>query len=180
MDAAIRLIRREGFPALRIEEIAEEAGLSVGTFYLYFDGKSDLFVNIVVGFTEELRTKMAEIYESEGSLVEKLVRGLDAYIDFAAENERGFLYFRDAGAVETNVGRLNSWAFDQHAAIIRPLLIEAMDAGLMRREDPDLLAQAIVGLNQHMVGYWLEHGERHSREVLSTFILTLQSRGLQP
>ena len=39
MDAAADLIKEEGWPAVRIDEIAERAGLSVGTFYLYFDGK---------------------------------------------------------------------------------------------------------------------------------------------
>lgn len=180
LDAAVRLIRREGFPALRIEEIADEAGLSVGTFYLYFDGKPDLFVNMVVEFTEELTARIQSIYEGGGSVAERLARGLDVYIEFAIENKRGFVYFRDAGGIETTAGRLNSWAFAQHAAQLRPLLVEAMEEGLVRREDPDLLAQAIVGLNQHMIGHWLERGGDYPKETIKTFLLTLVARGIQP
>ena len=48
MAAAAELIHVEGFQALRVEEIAERAGLSIGSFYLYFESKEDLFVTLVI------------------------------------------------------------------------------------------------------------------------------------
>ncbi|HEX6237857.1 MAG TPA: helix-turn-helix domain-containing protein, partial [Acidimicrobiales bacterium] len=51
LEAAALLIADGGFPALRIDELAERAEISVGTFYLYFEGKDDLFVQLVESFT---------------------------------------------------------------------------------------------------------------------------------
>lgn len=180
MEAAARLIRKEGFPALRIDEIADEAGLSVGTFYLYFDGKADLFVSLVLEYTEQLQERLQAAYRTEGGPVERLMRGLEAYLDFVEENERGFLYFRDAGGIDTTVGRLATWAFEQHAKSLQPLLEEAMAAGQMRRYDSGLLAQAMVGLNQHMAGHWLEQKQRYTREEIMRFTTTLLGVGVAP
>jgi AcrR family transcriptional regulator len=48
LEAADTLIHEQGFPSLRIEEIVERAKLSIGAFYLYFESKDDLFINLVI------------------------------------------------------------------------------------------------------------------------------------
>lgn len=181
MQAAADLIRAKGFPNLRVEEIVERAGLSVGTFYLYFDSKADLFISLVSDYTEQLRSRMREVYEEEGSATERIVRGLEVYLDFVEENEKGFLYFVDgADSMMTSVGRLSTWTFQTHAENILPLLEEAMERGEMKKLDPQLTAQALVGLTQHMATYWLEHREKYSRDELRRFINVFTGLGLAP
>ncbi len=170
LEAAADLIRREGFPQLRVEEIAARAGVSVGTFYLYFEGKDDLFVQLVVEYTRRLRERLGAAFVGGASFTERMQRALDAYFDFVEENDAGFLYFRDSGTVDTTVGRLSTWAVDQHAEDLRPQLEEAMASGEIRRDDPMLLAQAVVGLVQHLAGFWLEHRDQMSRAELHRFV----------
>ena len=110
LAAAADLMNREKFQALRVEEIAERAGLSIGTFYLYFESKDDLFVSLVIEYTGLLKRRLEAALEPEGTAMQRLVRALDAYLDFVKENERGFLYYRDLGNVETTVGPLSAWA----------------------------------------------------------------------
>lgn len=178
--AAGQLINEAGLPQLRVDQIAERAGLSVGTFYLYFDGKADLFANLVVELTGRLRERLRAAYAEGGTTAERLERALDAYLDFAASNEKGFLYFRDTGTVHTTVGSLNTWAFEQHAQDLRPLLAEAMDRGEILREDPELLAQALLGLVQHLAGFWLENRDRIARDEIKRMLVALGTGSLQP
>lgn len=44
LDAALRLFRRKGYAATRIEDICAEAGLTKGGFFHHFTGKEDLAV----------------------------------------------------------------------------------------------------------------------------------------
>ena len=44
LDAALRVIRRKGYSATRIEDICLASGLTKGGFFHYFDGKEDLAV----------------------------------------------------------------------------------------------------------------------------------------
>lgn len=177
-EAASELIHDQGVPQLRVEEVASRAGLSVGTFYLYFEGKEDLFANLVIDYTARLRERMREAYAGPGPLVDRLAQSLDAYLDFVEENEQGFLYFRDAGTVHTTVGRLSSWALEQHASDLRPLLEEGMKSGVYRVADIDQTAQAIVGVVQHMAGWWLEHRESCSREEIARFMQSFTGLGV--
>jgi TetR/AcrR family fatty acid metabolism transcriptional regulator len=42
----VNLIRKYGFDAVTVEQIAKKAGVSVGTYYYYFNSKMDLFKEI--------------------------------------------------------------------------------------------------------------------------------------
>lgn len=177
-QAAAELLRGETFARLRVEEVATRAGVSVGTFYLYFDGKDDLFVQLVVSFTGRLRERLTAAYRRPGSHTERMQAALEAYLDFVEENEAGFLHFRDSGGIETTVGRLSTWAFDQHVEDLRPVIERAMDDGELRRADPVLVAQATLGLVQHLAGFWLENRRSHQREELHDFVGRLLMFGL--
>lgn len=47
LAAALSLFIEKGFDATRTEQIAERAGVSKGTLYLYFQSKEDLFVDLL-------------------------------------------------------------------------------------------------------------------------------------
>lgn len=178
LEAASKLILETGMPGLRVEDVAREAELSVGTFYIYFDGKEDLFATLVVEYTARMRELMQAVFNGPGTLEQRFARGLDTYITFVEENEAGFLYFRDAGTIRTQAGQLSAWVMSQHAQDLRPLLEEGIAAGIYRDENPELLAQSLLGMIQHMVGWWLEHRDECSREEIQRFVLMMTGRGL--
>jgi AcrR family transcriptional regulator len=181
LDAAADLIREGGYAALRIEDIAERAALSVGTFYLYFESKPDVFMNLIIDYTERLRTRVREARQGDGPVAVRLSYGLDAYIDFVLETEPGFIPFaRESGTMLTNAGPLSSWAFKAHAEDLEPFIREAMDRGEMRPADPVLVSQALVGLTQHLVLYWLEHKDQYTRAELKSFVDMFGAFGLAP
>ncbi|MBI2703793.1 MAG: TetR/AcrR family transcriptional regulator [Actinobacteria bacterium] len=180
MEAAAELLRRQGLGQLRIEELAREANVSVGTVYLYFDGKDDLFIQLVKEFTERLRQRMSDADGGEGPALERLSRRLAAYLDFVEDNMDGFLHFRKGGALDTNLGPLELWALDVHADDVRPLLEEAIAAGEIAPADPGLLSQALVGVIQHIAAHWGETGARQPREEIEHFLRVYTTFGLNP
>lgn len=178
MDAAVHLINEGGYNALRIEEIAARAGLSVGTFYLYFDGKSDLFVNLVQDYTDRLRDRLMSA--GGDTPTEQLARSFDAYLDFVVENEKAFLHFvRASGSMQTNQGPLSTWAVNRHAADLQPGLEAAIRQGEVRPVNPVLASQSIVALTQHLAVFWLEHKDVTSREGLKEFLLAFVAVGIR-
>lgn len=76
MAAGLKLFSGRGFAATRLEDVAEAAGVSKATIYLYFDSKAELFKAIVREITDA-RISAAEglIDEFDGSTV-KLLTGL--------------------------------------------------------------------------------------------------------
>ncbi|MET3794594.1 AcrR family transcriptional regulator [Aquamicrobium terrae] len=47
VEAAARLFREFGFEGVKIETIAEQAGVSVGTIYNYYESKGDVLIAVV-------------------------------------------------------------------------------------------------------------------------------------
>lgn len=45
-NCGVKLIRKHGFDNVTVEQIAKQAGVSVGTYYYYFESKFDLFSEI--------------------------------------------------------------------------------------------------------------------------------------
>ena len=53
LEAAARVFARKGFAGASVEEIAEEAGFSIGALYSNFSGKEDLFLALMSGRAAE-------------------------------------------------------------------------------------------------------------------------------
>ena len=70
INTATKLFAKKGYHATSIQDIVTESGLSVGTIYLYFANKEEIFDALLdyglIAFTEELYTNLsADLREEE-------------------------------------------------------------------------------------------------------------------
>lgn len=100
LAAAIELFRDNGFEATRLEDVADRAGVSKATIYLYFESKEDLFFALV-------REKVVP-------MVEQTIAQMEAFDGPAAE----FLRLKAHGL---------GWslAHTDHGAILKLVISEA-------------------------------------------------------
>jgi AcrR family transcriptional regulator len=79
LAAALELFVERGYAATRLEDVANRAGVSKGTVYLYFPGKEELFKAVVreglVPLLERGEKMVAEHRGSALDLIRDLVRG---------------------------------------------------------------------------------------------------------
>lgn len=61
LDAALAVFAEKGFSAARMEEIAQRAGVTKGTIYLYFPGKEAVFKALL---SESLGAEMTRVEEA--------------------------------------------------------------------------------------------------------------------
>lgn len=54
VDAAREVFERDGYLDARISDIAKAAGVAIGSFYTYFDGKDEVFAAVVAMVQEEM------------------------------------------------------------------------------------------------------------------------------
>ena len=64
-DAAIKLMSEKGYHSTSSNEIAKEAGVSIGTFYSYYKDKKDLYKELVADIYNVVLTPMNMSTESE-------------------------------------------------------------------------------------------------------------------
>ncbi|PAX52871.1 TetR/AcrR family transcriptional regulator [Brunnivagina elsteri] len=72
VNAAKQRLRKYGIQKTTMQEIAKDAGIAVGTLYLYFKNKDDILVASAEAFTEQHKLEIEEILNSAKSPPEKL------------------------------------------------------------------------------------------------------------
>ncbi len=76
LEAASRLFRDQGYGAIRIEDIAQAAEVSVGTLYNYFTNKGDLLLAIVSMEVEEVLESGKSVVANPPSDIARALRVL--------------------------------------------------------------------------------------------------------
>lgn len=169
-----------GFHSTRIEDIAEAAGVAKGTFYLYFDDKEALVLELMSQFTQELEGILTWVGE------ELFLGEEDPMQIFAKEAEElmATLYKKRALARWIfKEGRSVSEKIDMEFQRVVQLvivqskenLVVARDGGWIQCEDPDLAATLIVGGIIQLYSQWLE--ERVNRPLNQVVFQVLFSYG---
>jgi transcriptional regulator, tetR family len=71
--AAHNVFLKKGYKEARISEIAKRAGVAVGSFYNYYDGKEAIFLDVYIEENNRIRQAMMDDIDWQQDLV-KLVR----------------------------------------------------------------------------------------------------------
>lgn len=72
LEAALKVFAQRGLHGAKMSMIAEEADLSAGQLYRFFESKEELFVTLIRQVAEETAQEMKRIYEIPGSPFDKL------------------------------------------------------------------------------------------------------------
>ena len=143
--AAEAAFARLGYHGASIEAIVKEAGYGLGTFYLYFQSK-------VVAFQYVLQTRQQQWIEetaraADGAPDERtaLERGLVAYFTWIAKRPALLRLVREAEFVDPELFAgvyltPTRWFADE--------LANAMAAGILPHEDPEVLAWSVIALTE--------------------------------
>ncbi|HET8923458.1 MAG TPA: TetR/AcrR family transcriptional regulator [Candidatus Acidoferrum sp.] len=86
LDAASELFVRDGYENVSMRRIADKIEYSPTTIYIYFKDKAELLEQVCKETFGRLVQRLSKIMEQPGDSVERLKRGLIAYIEFGLEN----------------------------------------------------------------------------------------------
>ncbi|MBI4518325.1 MAG: TetR/AcrR family transcriptional regulator [Deltaproteobacteria bacterium] len=153
LQAAQRVLARRGYHAAKVADIAREADVGVGTFYLYYKTKEAIFTELV-DETGRLLRRQIEAVRARVSDPRVYVRAsCEAFFQFAHEHRELFrIVFGPGGEFHEAVRRAQArFVADGFENITR-----GMNRGLFRRNRPEVLAQALVGISTQVVSWWID------------------------
>jgi len=141
LNAAERVLRRDGYDGASIEEIAAVADVSIGSIYQHFGSKEGLLLAMVERALEANQRYLGEGFALQGSPLERLAAVQQAYLRFYAEQPFYFdliilEYERRASTYAPEaVARISAIARDVLTRI-EQLIVEAQAAGEIRPVNP--------------------------------------------
>lgn len=158
MDAAEVLFGRNGFHATSVTDITRQAGVAQGTFYLYFESKDEVFRALVRDLSHRLRLAIARDTAGVEGRLEVEEAGLRSFLRFASEHRDLYRIVFESQFIDPAVFR---WYYERLAEGYARGLAAAMDAGEIRRLDPETVAYALMGAAHFMGMRWVvwENGE---------------------
>ncbi len=90
LDAARELLAENGIAGTSMNQIAERAELSVGTLYIYFKNKEDLYASLQEEGLEILYNSIAKAVKKGGTPIERLKQIAKAYLRFSNKEKNYF------------------------------------------------------------------------------------------
>lgn len=181
LEAARDLLAEGGLNALSMRAVASRVGVSATAIYNYFESKQELVGRVVEqGFGRfEAYWRQAAVEAPEGSR-ERLYSLGEAYIRFALENRE---YFRILFAGHAPAAReIEAHPVGTGYQLFRQAVVDAMEAGTIRRDDPDLVVLYLWTLVHGLVTLLLACGPdarcRHTGEELDALDLLGRFRDL--
>ena len=160
LDAASRLFAERGFEGTRPQDIAREADVAIGTFYLHFADRREAFVAFTAQAAEELMERARVRVREGGTFEERLRSYLECLLDYTEERPG---VVRAAFADEAVIGGASDGeSLRDRLAVV---LARGIEVGMQRGEfqcdyDPLLCCPAIVDLIQQA----LQHGHDRALE----------------
>jgi AcrR family transcriptional regulator len=137
LEAARTLFVKEGYENVSIRKIAEKIEYSPGTIYLYFNDKAEILAQISEETFSRLERKLTAINGEEGTdPLDRLKRGLRAYIEFGLENPNHYVITFVQGAIQCSSG---ARCFGELMTGVG----RAIEAGLINGEDSVEISQAL-------------------------------------
>ncbi len=180
LKAAGLVLARRGFDAMRMEEVAQEAGVSVGTLYWYYKGKDEMVMALMEEVIDRDLAGLQLLLESREGVWERLRRFMvDALPD--AEQLLPVTYELYRLAVHDERIRLRIQShMPAYQGILSTMLQQGMERGELRPVDPQMTATVFAALYEGVLELrMIDPVGVRSREVLE-FALTVIRQGLEP
>lgn len=144
LKSAMEIFGEKGYHATSIYAITEKAGVAMGTFYLYFGNKKDIFRELIYYVHHEVR-KYIQIAISDITDRKKAeVEGIIAFYRYCLENPNLYALIREAEFVDLEIFK---WHYTNFGIAYTEHLIKAMDEGQIRKMDPEMLAFCLMGIS---------------------------------
>ena len=146
LEAAEQVFADLGYHEASIVKITERAGIGLGTFYLYFDSKRQIFEELVIDLNRRVRHSMAEAMEGAANRIDAERAGFEGFFRFTAAHPALYRIVREAEFVSPEALRLHYTR-----------IVNGYEAGLRAAQgegdvdealDPEVTAWALMGAGE--------------------------------
>lgn len=177
LNAAAALVGKHGYAGTTTRKIAEEAGISEGAIYLYFESRQAIFDQLLPHAGGAMMSFIRDRIAGSKDLFEVEERGFRAFFEFSSSNG-GF--FRILNEAEVSAPAAHRQHFQTLTSVYRRALERGVREGSIRSYDAEELEVVIYMLMGSRVYLHIRFmkdivpGEGISEKVVSTYMKLLR------
>jgi AcrR family transcriptional regulator len=175
LAAAEKVFGEKSYFTVSIADITREAGTGSGTFYIYFPSKEAAFRELVQQRGHELRMVTRMAAEGAPNRLEAEKRAFARFFEFISRHGNLYRVVRQAEFVDQALLREFYSAMAEGYTVA---LQQAMDAGDVRRMDPEVLAYCLMGVGDFVGMRWVVWPNGQIPTVVLEQVMEFVTRGL--
>jgi TetR/AcrR family acrAB operon transcriptional repressor len=187
LATALRVFGRQGYAGSRLEDVAQEAGVTRGAIYHHFAGKADLWLALVADAAQRMQPVMESALAEGSSPLESLRRYGVGVLSLAAEDPRfrevsELLLFRSELSDELAAGTSQKRAGTRMVVgKLAELVRLGIDGGEIRPDvAPEDAALGLLALQNGLLSLWLADRRLFSLRNRAEQIVDVYLAGLVP
>ena len=145
LEAADQLFNQRGFSAVSVSDICKEAHTAVGTFYIYFDSKTDLYRYLVEIYKRQIKRHLAVAIAGCTTRAEKEKEGIKCFVRYAVKNPNVYNIIWGSLAVDKEM-------FADYYTSFATSYARALENDARELKSPDVtnLAYALMGITNFL------------------------------
>lgn len=171
LEAAEGCFAEKGIEETKMEEVAAESGLSLGTVYSVFSGKAELVTAIHETRLRDILRRAVRVAVGHNDPLEALLLGVRAYVEFFVLHPNYLrMHLRDGHAwglgqaAAPDGDRADAWS--DGVAMLAALFARGAEQGVFYRDDPRLMARMMIAMQQVQLADWIESGGARDPQVI--------------
>lgn len=177
LRAAEQVIGEQGFSAASIADITRAAGTALGTFYIYFKSKEEVFRELVLEMGQLTRTMVAEEIARAPNRLEAERTGLRAFLRFVQAHPALYRVVEEARFVDPEAYRSYFTGF---ARAYERQLSAAVAEGQISPGDAEVRAWALMGIAKTLGERFVLWEETPDIDRVADAAFAMIERGLRP
>jgi AcrR family transcriptional regulator len=158
LDAATQVFAERGYEGARVEQIADAAQVSPGLLYRHFEGKQELYAEILQLANRELMQHLAQAAAPDRPTPERVREGLDAFFMFV-EDHRHLWQMLMKDVLEPEIAEIREQVTTRSVMAVAALAAQDYDADSPREVELEMAAVMIVGSAVSLASWWTDHPE---------------------
>lgn len=159
LAAAKTVFERSGFLDARVSDIAEEAGLSHGSFYHYFASKEEVFREVVEAVEEKLSAPLGAVIldpNSHATPRERISEAIRRHMEAYREEARIMGVIEMVSRYDDQVHQARIRQAESYRAQVSGSIRQLQEHGLVDPElDPDIASAVLGSMTSRFPETWL-------------------------
>lgn len=181
MEAGVRLFSRKGYHSTTERDIVKLAKISMGDFYEIYSGKDELLLDLAEEGVRVFRARVAKEIASVDDMLERIKIAIPVAFKLIVENREIYtLYLEGAVMGDLSFERKLSQMTLTIAEDLRATIARGVRDGTIRKVNPAVAANAIIGQLVRLANYWMEDPIKHNIDDITREAIEFVTRALRP
>jgi AcrR family transcriptional regulator len=158
LEAATEVFAERGYEGARVEQIADAAEVSPGLLYRHFDGKQELYEELLLLANRQLLEHLAQAAAPNLPTDQRVLRGLDAFFGFV-EDHRNLWRLIMKDVVEPEIAAIREDVTRRSVGLVATLAAQEQDFGGTQPHERELemVSVMLVGSVVSLAAWWMDH-----------------------